>query len=235
MTAIALALVYLTLEVRTIFHGPVLRGQAVTDAEDYTYSAVWLAFGVALLLAGIALKSQPARFASAAVVILTVVKVFLHDLAGVQGVYKALVLHLSRACADGDRLALSAAAVPAAAAAQRAAATAGLQIADRAMNEITYGVVPVETLLQYDGLTFLRGLIDGTFPGAADHADARLHAVGGRSWPRGVHRRAAGASLQPDRHGAWRLCDDAARFRARLRDPFHARQGREPTPRSKSR
>ena len=88
--AIALALVYLTLEVRTIFHGPVLSGKLVTDAEDYTYSAVWLAFGVALLLAGIALKSQPARFASAAVVILTIVKVFLHDLAGVQGVYKAL-------------------------------------------------------------------------------------------------------------------------------------------------
>ena len=32
------------------------------------------------------------------------------------------------------------------------------------MNEIAYGVVPVETLLQYDGLTFLRGLIDGKFP-----------------------------------------------------------------------
>jgi uncharacterized membrane protein len=70
----------------------VLRGQAVTDAEDYTYSAVWLAFGVALLLAGIALKSQPARFASAAVVILTVAKVFLYDLAGVQGVFRALSL-----------------------------------------------------------------------------------------------------------------------------------------------
>jgi uncharacterized membrane protein len=90
VTAIALALVYLTLEVRTVFHGPVLSGKPVTDAEDYTYSAVWLAFGVALLLGGIALKSQPARYASAAVVILTVVKVFLHDLAGVQGVYKAL-------------------------------------------------------------------------------------------------------------------------------------------------
>lgn len=32
------------------------------------------------------------------------------------------------------------------------------------MKEIAYGVVPAETLLQYDGLTFLRGLIDGTFP-----------------------------------------------------------------------
>lgn len=32
------------------------------------------------------------------------------------------------------------------------------------MNETVYGVVPVETLLQHDGLSFLRGLIDGTFP-----------------------------------------------------------------------
>ena len=32
------------------------------------------------------------------------------------------------------------------------------------MNEITYGVVPVETLLQQDGLTFLCGMIAGTFP-----------------------------------------------------------------------
>jgi uncharacterized protein (TIGR00369 family) len=32
------------------------------------------------------------------------------------------------------------------------------------MNETVYGVVPVETLLQHDGLSFVRGLIDGTFP-----------------------------------------------------------------------
>jgi uncharacterized protein (TIGR00369 family) len=32
------------------------------------------------------------------------------------------------------------------------------------MNDITYGVVPVETLTQHDGLTFLRGLRDGLFP-----------------------------------------------------------------------
>jgi uncharacterized membrane protein len=62
----------------------------ITDAEDYAYSAVWLACGVALLLAGVALRSQPARLASAAVVTLTILKVFLHDLAGVQGIYRAL-------------------------------------------------------------------------------------------------------------------------------------------------
>ena len=32
------------------------------------------------------------------------------------------------------------------------------------MNETVYGVVPLETLLQHDGLSFVRGLIDGTFP-----------------------------------------------------------------------
>jgi len=90
VTAIVLMLVYLTLEVRTLFHGSVLTAPYMTDAEDYTYSAVWLAFGVALLIAGIALQSQPARLASAAVVILTIGKVFLHDLAGVQGIYRAL-------------------------------------------------------------------------------------------------------------------------------------------------
>jgi uncharacterized membrane protein len=90
IAAIVLMLVYLTLEVRTLFQGQVLTGRVMSDAEDYTYSAVWLAFGVALLLAGIALKSQPARLASAAVVLLTIAKVFLHDLAGVQGIFRAL-------------------------------------------------------------------------------------------------------------------------------------------------
>lgn len=90
ITSIVLMLVYLTLEVRTIFQGAVLKGGIMSDAEDYTYSAVWLAFGVALLAAGILLKSQPARLASAAVVILTIAKVFLHDLAGVHGIFRAL-------------------------------------------------------------------------------------------------------------------------------------------------
>ncbi|MDB5602163.1 MAG: hypothetical protein JWN71_4207 [Xanthobacteraceae bacterium] len=89
ITAIVLALAYLSLEVRTLFHGAILSAPFVTDAEDYTYSAVWLGFGVALLVAGVLLRSQPARFASAAVVTLTIAKVFLHDLAGVQGIYRA--------------------------------------------------------------------------------------------------------------------------------------------------
>ena len=50
-TAVSLALMYLGLEVRALFHGEFLTRGTTTDAEQYTYSAVWLAFGVLLLIA----------------------------------------------------------------------------------------------------------------------------------------------------------------------------------------
>ena len=90
-TAVALSLLYLTLEVRRLFHESRLSPSLPTlDAEQYTYSAVWLAFGVALLIAGFFLRSQPARLASAAVVAITIGKVFLIDLAGLTGIFRAL-------------------------------------------------------------------------------------------------------------------------------------------------
>lgn len=90
VTSVALALMFLSLEVTRAFHGPVLTAGITTDAEQYTYSAVWLAFGVVLLLVGIAIGSKPARLASAAVVLLTIAKVFLVDTAGLTGVWRAL-------------------------------------------------------------------------------------------------------------------------------------------------
>ncbi len=90
VVAVALALAYLTLEVRTLFHGEVLTRGPTTDAEGYTYSAVWLAFGVVLLAAGMFLHSQAVRLASAAVVILTVCKVFLIDMRGLTGIFQSL-------------------------------------------------------------------------------------------------------------------------------------------------
>ena len=89
-TALALALAYLSLEICTLYHGPVLTEGATSDAEQYTYSAVWLVFGVALLAAGIFLRSLPLRAASAAVVVLTVLKVFLIDMSDLTGIYRAL-------------------------------------------------------------------------------------------------------------------------------------------------
>jgi len=89
IAAVGLALAYLSLEVTRLYHGPELTG-GTSNAEQYTYSAVWLAFGVALLIAGVLLRSQPARMASAAVVLITIAKVFLLDLAVLEGPFRAL-------------------------------------------------------------------------------------------------------------------------------------------------
>jgi uncharacterized membrane protein len=92
VVAVALALAYLSLQVRRYFHGDVLTIGRTTDAEQYTYSAVWLIFGVALLAIGLVLKSQAVRLASAAVVILTVLKVFFVDMRDLTGIWQSISL-----------------------------------------------------------------------------------------------------------------------------------------------
>ena len=87
--AVLLALAYLTLEVMRLYHGERLYG-IVSEPEQYTFSAAWLAFGVVLLVVGLLIGSKPARLASAAVVLLTVGKVFLIDMAGLAGIWRAL-------------------------------------------------------------------------------------------------------------------------------------------------
>jgi uncharacterized membrane protein len=88
--ALLLALAYLTLEIRRIYHGPDLTVGLTTGAEQYTYSIVWLAFGVVLLGAGILFNSQRARLASAVVIALTIAKVFVIDISTLTDVYRAL-------------------------------------------------------------------------------------------------------------------------------------------------
>jgi len=88
--ALGLALAYLSLEIRALYHGPVLIEGATSDAEQYTYSAAWLLFGVALLAAGLLRRSLTLRIASAAVMMLTVLKVFLIDMSDLTGIYRAL-------------------------------------------------------------------------------------------------------------------------------------------------
>ena len=88
--SVALALSYLTLQVVRLYHGPVLTAGEMSDPEQYTLSAVWLGFGVVLLVVGLLLDSKPARLASAAVVVLTIAKVFLVDMADLTGIWRAL-------------------------------------------------------------------------------------------------------------------------------------------------
>ena len=96
-----------------------------------------------------------------------------------------------------------------------------------------YGVVSPETLKSNDGLAFLQGIIARQASQPADQRDARLPSGRGRARPRGVRGPAGIPPLQSDRHRARRLCRDAARFRARLRDLLDAARAK-PGPRSKS-
>jgi len=88
--ALVLALSYVTLEIRRLYHGPSMYRGPIYEVEQYTYSIAWLAFGVLLLVIGLLVSSQRARLASAVVIALTIAKVFLVDLSTLEGVYRAL-------------------------------------------------------------------------------------------------------------------------------------------------
>jgi len=81
---------YATLEVRHAFQGERLSIWRSTSApEVWTYSVAWLALGLAFLFYGLWRGSTEARLASAAVVVLSVLKVFLYDLTGIGGFWRA--------------------------------------------------------------------------------------------------------------------------------------------------
>ncbi|WP_425992036.1 DUF2339 domain-containing protein [Afipia sp. DC4300-2b1] len=87
--SLVLALAWITLEIRHLYHGPYLNSSTTFDAEQYTYSVAWLVFGVVLLGIGLLLPSQRARLASAVIIALTVLKVFLIDMSNLTGAYRA--------------------------------------------------------------------------------------------------------------------------------------------------
>ncbi len=87
--SLALAFAYVTLVVRHAFWGPRLDRLHILDAENWTYSAVWLVFGILLLGAGVLVRSTMVRAASGLVIALVVCKVFLFDMAALTGVLRA--------------------------------------------------------------------------------------------------------------------------------------------------
>ncbi|HEV7689169.1 MAG TPA: DUF2339 domain-containing protein [Hyphomonadaceae bacterium] len=89
-TALALTLLYATLEVRNAWHASLSLGaEPVLEAEAYTYSAVWIVFAIVTLAIGLARHSVPIRHAGMAVLLLSVAKVFLVDMASLGGVLRA--------------------------------------------------------------------------------------------------------------------------------------------------
>lgn len=88
--SIVLALAYVTFQVSRLFQGPVLDADKISAMEWYSYSAAWLAFGI--VLQGLALwrGSRSLRLGAAAVMVVTVLKVFLSDMSDLEGVLRAL-------------------------------------------------------------------------------------------------------------------------------------------------
>jgi uncharacterized membrane protein len=86
--ALVLAMTYVTLETKRVFQGHALVAWSLSGAESYAYSAVWLVSALALFAAGIKLGRQYVRYAGLAVMVLVVLKVFLWDMSGLEGLYQ---------------------------------------------------------------------------------------------------------------------------------------------------
>jgi uncharacterized membrane protein len=84
-----LAFAYVSFEVRHFFDpGFERRGFEARGLELYAYSIVWLLFGVALLALGFLRQAAALRHAGMALVCIVVAKVFLIDMAGLQGLLR---------------------------------------------------------------------------------------------------------------------------------------------------
>lgn len=81
---------WINLTIRHIYHPLTLNTGGTSEAELYTYSIVWLVIGIALLAGGIIARYKPLRLASVGILVLVVAKVFLIDMAGLEGILRAL-------------------------------------------------------------------------------------------------------------------------------------------------
>ncbi len=86
-----LAFAWATLSVRRLWQGEnVVDWKGFLQGETYTYSVVWLVLGVALLVLGSRFNAKSIRIASAVLVFIAVLKVFLIDMSNLEGFLRAL-------------------------------------------------------------------------------------------------------------------------------------------------
>ena len=86
--AYVLLFVGITMLVKHAFQGAVLTLETLTDIENYGYSAAWLALALATMIVGIVRDNSNVRYASLAVLLLVVVKVFLLDMSNLAGLWR---------------------------------------------------------------------------------------------------------------------------------------------------
>ncbi len=86
-----LGFLWATLSVRRFFQGEYIPSwKGFLEAETYAYSVTWLLIGVGLLVLGSRLNAKSLRLASAVLVLVAVVKVFLIDMSNLEGILRAL-------------------------------------------------------------------------------------------------------------------------------------------------
>lgn len=88
--ALSAGLAYISFEVRRAFQGTYLDRFRMDDAEWYAYSAAWLVYGGLLLGLGLWTGLRKLRWASLAVILLVIAKVFLLDMAALTGLWRAV-------------------------------------------------------------------------------------------------------------------------------------------------
>ncbi|MGN7753884.1 DUF2339 domain-containing protein [Sinorhizobium sp. 22678] len=86
-----LAFAWASLSVRRFWQGQnVADWKGFLQGETYTYSVVWLVLGVLLLVVGSRMNAKSIRIASAVLVFIAVLKVFLVDMSNLEGFLRAL-------------------------------------------------------------------------------------------------------------------------------------------------
>jgi uncharacterized membrane protein len=88
--SLVLLLIWISFEVRRAFVGPDLSVGESTDGEFYAYSAAWILFGLALLAGGLWRQLRVLRLGGLALITLAVAKIFLFDMAQLEGLMRAL-------------------------------------------------------------------------------------------------------------------------------------------------
>lgn len=82
--------VLVSLQVRQYFHHPMLNTDGMSNPEMYSYSVAWIIMGIVLVAIGIRFKSRSMRYASLAVMLIAIGKVFLLDTAHLQDLYRVI-------------------------------------------------------------------------------------------------------------------------------------------------
>ena len=88
---LGLHFLYTVMEIRRLFQGPIIEiGRATGEGEQWSYSLALLLIGIVLLAIGFVRNVRIARLVSAGYIILSVFKVFIIDLANLEGAMRAL-------------------------------------------------------------------------------------------------------------------------------------------------